>query len=100
MIPIIVKVSPLPSTGWRVELSPGEQPYLFPIKGQAISFALTWADQHQPCELHVYGRYGELERIMRFPNGNHRSDPQSDRRRMQVDIEFADRRHEERRKRA
>jgi len=97
MIPAILKVSALPSTGWRVELSPGEQPFLFPTKAQAISFALAWADSHQPCEVLVFGPIGEPERNMTFPNGNYRSAPRSDRRRMQVDIAFRDRRQRERR---
>ena len=97
MIPSMVKVSPLPSKGWRVELSPGEQPFLFPTKAQAISFALAWADSNQPCEVGVYGPIGEPERSMTFPNGNYRRPARSDRRRMQVDIPFRDRRHQERR---
>ena len=100
MIPAKVHVLPLPPTGWRVELSPGEQPFLFPTKGQAISFALAWADSHQPCEVRVYGRVGELERSMPFPNGNYRRAHRADRRRMQVDIPFPDRRYQERRTQA
>jgi hypothetical protein len=100
MIPGILKVSPLPSTGWRVELSPGEQPFLFPTKAQALSFALTWADSHQPCEVRVYGPIGELERSMTFPNGNYRRPPRLDRRQAQVNIPFRDRRQQERRAQA
>lgn len=100
MIPSVVKVLPLPSTGWQVELSPGEQPFLFPTKAQAISFALAWADSHQPCEVLVLGPIGEPERSMTFPNGNYRRAPRSDRRRMQVDIPFRDRRQQERRAQA
>jgi len=96
----ILKVSALPSNGWRVELSPGEQPFLFPTKAQAMSFALAWADSNQPCEIHVYGRIGELERSMTFPNGNYRRPPRSDRRRAQVDVPFRDRRQQERRAQA
>lgn len=100
MIPSVVKVLPLPSTGWQVELSPGEPPFLFPTKAQAISFALAWADSHQPCEVLVLGPIGEPERSMTFPNGNYRRAPRSDRRRMQVDISFRDRRQQERRAQA
>jgi len=100
MIPSVVKVLPLPSAGWRVELSPGEQPFLFPTKAQAILFALAWADAHQPCEVRVYASNGEPERSMTYPNGNYRHPPRSDRRRVQVDIPFRDRRHQERRGKA
>jgi len=96
----ILNVSALPSMGWRVERSPGEQPFLIPTKAQAISFALAWADSRQPCEVLVFGPIGEPERSMTFPNGNFRSAPSSDRRRMQVDIPFRDRRQKERRARA
>lgn len=96
----MVKVLPLPSAGWRVELSPDEQPFPFPNKGQAIAFALTWADSNQPCEIHVYGPIGELERSLTFPNGNYRGPPRSDRRQAQVDIPFRDRRQHERRAQA
>ena len=96
----MVKVLPLPSAGWRVELSPDEQPFPFPNKGQAIAFALAWADSNQPCEIHVYGRIGELERSMTFPNGNYRRPPRSDRRQAQVNIPFRDRRQQERRAQA
>lgn len=97
MIPSMVKVLPWPSEGWCVELSPGERPFLFPIKAQAILFALAWADSHQPCEVRVYDRTGEPERSLTFPNGNYRHPPRSDRRRMQVDIPFSNRRYQERR---
>jgi hypothetical protein len=97
MTPSVVKVLPLPSTDWQVELSPGEQPFLFPTKAQAILFALAWADPHQPCEVRVHGPNGELERNMTYPNGNYRRPPRLDRRRMQVDIPFRDRRQQERR---
>jgi hypothetical protein len=97
----MVKVLPFASTGWCVELSPGEQPFPFPTKGQAITFALTWAETSvQPCEVGVYGRTGDLERSMTFPNGNYRRPAGSDRRRMQVDIPFRDRRQQERRTQA
>ena len=100
MMPGILKVAPLPSAGWCVERSPGEQPFLFPTKAQAVSFALAWADSHQPCEVLVLGAIGEPERILTFPNGNYRRAPRSDRRRMQVDIPFRDRRQRERRAQA
>ena len=100
MNPSVVKVLPLPSTDWQVELSPGEQPFLFPTKAQAILFALAWADSHQPCEVRVHGSVGKPERSMTFPDGNYRRGPRADRRRMQVDIPFRDRRHQERRAQA
>jgi|SRR6185436_19755586 hypothetical protein len=93
----IVKVSPLIPTGWRVELSPDEQPFLFPTKAQAIAFALAWADSHQPCEVRVLGPIGELERNMKFPEGNYRRAPSMDRRQAQAEIAFRDRRRQERR---
>ncbi|MGH9426154.1 MAG: hypothetical protein ACRD2L_07620 [Terriglobia bacterium] len=96
----MVKVLPLPSTGWRVQLSPDEQPFVFPTKNQALWFALAWADTHQPSEVGVYGRLGELERYVTFPEGNYRRAPGTDRRRMQVDIRFPDRRYQERRAQA
>ena len=61
-----------------------------------MSFALAWADSHQPCDVRVYGPIGGPERRMTFPNGNYRRPSGSDRRRMQVDIPFSDRRHQER----
>ena len=97
MITGILKVSFLPGTGWRVELSPAEQPFLFPTKAQAISFALAWADSHQPCEVLVFGLIGEPERSMTFPDGKYRRAPSSDRRQVQVEIPFRDRRQQERR---
>jgi len=96
----MVKISPLPATGWRVELSPGEQPFLFPTKGQAISFAVAWAENHPPCEVRLYGSVGDLERSMTFPDGGYRRLPAADRRRIQVDIAFPDRRRQERRAQA
>jgi len=78
-------------------MSHGEQPFVFPAKHPAISFAIAWADHHQPCEVHLYGHAGELERSMTFPNENYRRPSGPDRRRMQVDIPFRDRRHQERR---
>ena len=93
----MVKVLPLPSAGWQVGLSPDERPFLFPNKGQAISFALAWAESNQPCEVRVYGPIGGLERSMTFPNGNYRRPPRPDRRRVQVHIPFRDRRQQDRR---
>ena len=93
----MVTVVALPTGGWRVELSEGQQPFVFPAKGQALTFALAWADAHQPCEARVYGRLGELDRHLTFPDGNYRLAPKSDRRRTQVEIGFRDRRQQERR---
>jgi hypothetical protein len=95
---MMVKILPLPSAGWRVELSPGSQPFVFPTKAQAVAFAITWAENHPPCGIRVYSRTGDLERTMTFPNGTHRRVPGSDRRRVQIDIPFPDRRRGERRK--
>ena len=93
----MLKISPSPSAGWSVEGGYGEQPFVFPTKTQAISFALVWAEQHQPCDVQIYNHAGDLERNIMFPNGNHRLLSGSDRRQVQVDIAFPDRRHEERR---
>ena len=97
MIPSLVKVLLFPSGGWRVELNPGEHPFQFPVKAQAIAFAVAWAQSHQPCEVRVYSGFGETERSMTFPNGNYRTAARSDRRRSQVDIAFSNRRQQERR---
>jgi len=94
---MLVKVLLQPATGWNVELSPGEQPFAFPSKAQAIQFAIAWAEHHQPCEVRIYGSLGDLERSMIFPNGSHRRLLGSDRRRRQVQIPFPDRRRQERR---
>ena len=50
----MLKISPSPSTGWRVEGGYGEQPFVFETKAQAISFFLVWAEKHQPCDVHIY----------------------------------------------
>ena len=100
MIPIMVNVFRLSSGFWRVEPSLYEQSRLFTSEAQAMSFALAWAESHQPCDVHVYGPIGEPERTMTFPNGYDRRRPGPDRRlgpdrrRMQVDIPFPDRRHQ------
>ena len=93
----IVRVFPWRSKEWSVELYPDEQPFLFPTKGQAISFALAWADYHQPCEVRVFDGAGELQRDIKVPDGNYRRMAAADRRREQVEIEFTDRRNRERR---
>ena len=97
MIAGILKVSPFTPTGWRVELTPAEQPFLFPTKAQAISFAMAWADSHQPCEVLVLGSIGEPERSVKLPEGNYRRAPGTDRRQVQAEIPFRDRRQQERR---
>lgn len=94
---MLVKVLLQPSTGWNVELGPGEQPFMFPSKAQAIQFAIAWAEQHEPCEVRLYGSLGDLERTIHFPNGGHRRLPGSDRRRRQIHITFPDRRRQDRR---
>jgi len=93
----VVKVFPWHSAEWSVELYPDEQPFLFPTKGQALSFALAWADYHQPCEVRVLDVSGEVLRYIRVPSVDYRRTTVSDRRRVQVDISFADRRQQERR---
>ena len=94
---MIVKVFSAPSAGWIVELEDGGQPFPFPTKAQAISFAIAWAEQHEPCEVRLYGSLGDMERQLAFPNGGYRRQPGADRRRRQVAIAFPDRRRQERR---
>jgi hypothetical protein len=96
----MVTVIPSPPTGWRVDLGTGEQPFVFPVKAQAIAFALAWAGSRQPTEVRVYGAFGELERSVTVPDGNYRRPPRTDRRRNQLDIPFRDRRQQDRRARA
>lgn len=93
----IVRVFPWRSKEWSVELYPDEQPFLFPSKGQAISFALAWADYHQPCEVRVFDGAGEMQRDIKVPDGNYRRVAAVDRRREQLEIDFSDRRNSERR---
>jgi hypothetical protein len=97
MIQPMVKVMPLSAMTWRVVLSPGEQPFEFPTKAQAISFAIAWAELHRPCDVRVYGGVGAPDRSMTVPNGDYRRTPGSDRRQRQADIPFFDRRRHERR---
>ena len=93
----VVKVFPWHSTQWSVELYPDEQPFLFPTKGQALSFALAWADYHQPCEVRVLDGTGDVLRSIHVPSAEYRRAAVSDRRRVQIDIPFPDRRQHERR---
>ena len=93
----MVKVLPLPSTDWRVELNSEEQPFLFPTKSQAIAFAIAWADYHQPCEVRVFDATGELQRDITLPSGDYRRTTAPDRRHTEVDIPFPNRRQQERR---
>jgi hypothetical protein len=93
----MLKISPSPSTGWCVEGGYGQQPFVFKTKAQAISFFLAWAEKHQPCDVQIYDYAGGLERNITFPDGNHRRPSGSDRRQMQVNIPFLDRRRAERR---
>lgn len=96
----MLRILPAPTSGWRVEGGYGEQPFVFPTKAQAISFFLRWAEEHQPCEVQIFSESGDLERILNFPNGNHRRSSESDRRRAQIDIPFPNRRRQERRSHA
>ena len=96
-ITLLIKVLPTPFARWRVELSDKAEPYQFVTKGQAISFAIAWADLHQPCNIEVYGFAGRLERQITIPNGGRFRGHGADRRRMRIDIPFADRRKRERR---
>ncbi len=73
---------------------------MFPTKSQAILFALAWAENHQPNEIHVYGTLGELERSIVCPNGNQLRAADSDRRQVNVNIQFPERRRAERREKA
>jgi len=93
----VLKISPSPSTGWRVEGGYGKQPFVFPTKGEAISFFLVWAEKHQPCDVNIYNDAGDLERNISFPDGMHRRAARADRRQMQIGIPFPDRRRTERR---
>lgn len=93
----MLKISYSPSAGWLVEGGYGNQPFAFPTKGQAISFFLAWAEQHQPCEVQIFNHGGNLERVLKFPNGSHRRSAESERRRSQIHIPFPDRRQHERR---
>ena len=76
-----VKVYPLPAAGWLVELSSGGHPFAFPTKAQAITFAIAWGEQRQPCEVRLYGSLGDLDRLVRLPNGGYRRGEGRDRRR-------------------
>jgi hypothetical protein len=93
----MVKILPSPSTEWRVELNPDEQPFMFPTKSQAISFAIAWADYHPPNEICIYDQKGELQRDITLPGGKYRRIPSADRRRMRAEIAFDERRERERR---
>ncbi len=93
----MLKISPSPSAGWRVDGGYGEQPFVFPTKAQAISFFLAWAEKHQPCDVHIYNDAADLERNITFSDGNYRLASGSDRRQMQIDIPFPERRRAERR---
>jgi len=93
----MVAVLPQASTGWRVELNDGQEGLLFSDKRQALDFALGWAEAHQPAELRVYGRFGEIDRSIVYPDGDFRRLPRADRRHKQFAIGFFDRRQRERR---
>ncbi len=93
----MVTVSFVPSTGWLVKLTPTHQPFVFPNKGQAVAFVLSWAERNQPCELEVYAAAGTLERRMKMPSEHYRRGSGSDRRQRQVHIPFPDRREQDRR---
>jgi len=68
----------------------------FAGKRQAMTFALAWAQFHQPCEVRVYGSFGELDRSITLPEGNYRHCPGADRRRTRAATGFRDRRQQER----
>ena len=95
----MLKISPSPTTGWRVEGGYAEQPFVFPTKAQAISFALVWAEKHQPCDVHIYNNAGYRQRHITFPDGNQRRATGVERRKLQVAISFPDRRRADRRNR-
>ncbi|NIO41211.1 MAG: hypothetical protein GTO41_14175 [Burkholderiales bacterium] len=94
---LVLKVLPTPFARWRVKMSDEAEPYQFVSKGQAISFAIAWADLHQPCDVQVYGFAGLLERQIEIPNGGRCRGYGSDRRRIKVDIAFPERRKRQRR---
>ncbi|MGD2140959.1 MAG: hypothetical protein PVH25_11215 [Burkholderiales bacterium] len=98
---LLLKVLPTPFARWRIEISgngdgPG-QPYQFVTKGLAITFAIAWADLHQPCRIEIYGFAGRVERKIRIPGCTRYRGHGSDRRRMNIPFSFQDRRRRERR---
>jgi hypothetical protein len=95
----MLKILPSSLTGWRVEGAYGEWPFMFPNKGDAISFFLVWAEKHQPCDVQIYNYAGDLERNITFPADNHRQASGSGRRQMQSDVPFPNRRRAQRRRR-
>ena len=82
---------------WRLEFDGDDHDREFPTKGEAISAATKWAEEHVPCEVMIYGPGWRLERTLIVPDGLYRKVVGWDRRRMQADIGFPDRRRQDRR---
>jgi hypothetical protein len=95
----MLKIIPTSLTGWRVEGACGEWPFVFPSKGDAITFFLVWAEKHQPCDVQIYNYAGDLERNITYPAENHRQASRSGRRQNENDVPFPDRRRAQRRRR-
>jgi hypothetical protein len=83
---------------WRVEFSGADHDAEFATKGEAIAAAAKWAQAHSPCEVLIYGPGWKLERSLVVPDGLYRRLIGWDRRRMQTEIGFPDRRLENRRR--
>lgn len=98
-VPGMLKIIPTSLTGWRVEGACGEWPFVFPSKGDAITFFLVWAEKHQPCDVQIYNYAGDLERNITYPAENHRQASRSGRRQNENDVPFPDRRRAQRRRR-
>jgi hypothetical protein len=96
---LLLKVLPTPFARWRIEVSGTgrAQPYQFITKGLAVTFAIAWADPHQPCEIEIHGYAGRLERSIRIPGCVRYRGHGSDRRRMNIPVSIPDRRKRERR---
>jgi hypothetical protein len=83
---------------WRLEFGGEAHDLEFPNKGEAISAATKWAEEHAPCEVLIYGAGWQLERSLVVPDGLYRHIIGWDRRRMQTEIAFPDRRRDDRRR--
>lgn len=93
----IVRVFPH-EPNWRLEFGGEDHDRELPTKGEAITLATRWAEAHAPCEVMIYGAGWKLERSLVVPDGLYRRAVGWDRRRMQADIDFPDRRRDERRR--
>lgn len=93
----IVRVFPH-EPNWRLEFGGEDHDRECATKGDAISAATRWAEDHAPCEVQIYGAGWKLERNLVVPDGLYRRAVGWDRRRMQADIAFPDRRREDRRR--